>query len=450
MGQIGVELHGVTLNVSCNHEPMLDYLRELLDDAIRPVFDGPDLQVRGRWHSDEAALESDGVFADEGESGDTPGFGKRMRLGEDDLVWFNTHRDKDLQLRFRRRANQLQFDVAYCYHPTAEKLARYPAYAERKFFKLARYLVQFPVAWYLERTRGWTLLHASAVARGGEAVLVAGPGGAGKTTTCVGLLSHPGVRLVTENLLFTDGRHIFPLREPLRLTGDSLALLADGPRQALVPLGLGGGSKHKVLFRLPATLDEGPVRPAALFIPRFTARGSLEPIAPAMASELLGATNRLTLELNDYDWYTAALDLLWPAAGHATHHATVLARLTAQTPCYALGIDRTAGVAPVVDRVLTCVGWRDARPARPGSVTDPIDLPRADGARPIRCFTGEALLPDDAARQQLAQLAAVDGVDVYVTVLPDVHFKRRNPTPTGTVVVSRTHLVPRAIDPGIN
>ena len=38
---------------------------------------------------------------------------------------------------------------------------------------------------------------------GSEAILVAGPGGAGKTTTCVGLMGRPGVRLVTENLLFT-------------------------------------------------------------------------------------------------------------------------------------------------------------------------------------------------------------------------------------------------------
>src|SRR5919197_3665774 len=214
MGQIGVELHGVTLNVTCNHEPLLEYLRQLLDDAIRPVFDLPDLQVTGRWHADETGLDTPAVFADAHAAGTTPGFGKRMCLGDEELVWFNTHRDKDLQLRFRRHAHQLHFDVAYCYHPTAEKLARYPAYAERKFFKLARYLVQFPVAWHLARTRGWALLHASAVARGGEAVLVAGPRGARKTTTCVGLMARPGARLVSENLLFTDGTHVFPLCEP--------------------------------------------------------------------------------------------------------------------------------------------------------------------------------------------------------------------------------------------
>ena len=111
------------------------------------------------------------------------------------------------------------------------------------------------------------------------------------------------------------------------------------------------------MFRLPNGADHRLVRPAALFIPRFTAQGSIEPIAPAIATELLWAANRLTLELNDYYWYTAALDLLSPAAGHAARTPDALARLTAATPCYALGIDRSAGVDAVVERVMAGVGW---------------------------------------------------------------------------------------------
>jgi tRNA-splicing ligase RtcB len=83
-------------------------------------------------------------------------------------------------------------------------------------------------------------------------------------------------------------------------------------------------------------------------------------------------------------------------------------------------------------------------------VVEPFEIASADGALPIRCFTGEDLLPDEPSRRQLAQLAASSALDEYVAVLPDVHFKRRNPTPTGTVVVSRSQLVPRAIDPGVN
>src|SRR5206468_11046794 len=221
----------------------------------------------------------------------------------------------------------------------------------------------------------------------------------------------------------------------------------------LVPLPVAGGSKHKSLFRLPNGADHRLVRPAALFIPRFTAQASIEPIAPAIATELLWAANRLTLELNDYYWYTAALDLLSPAAGHAARTPDALARLTAATPCYALGIDRSAGVDAVVERVMAGVGWSAPVNERIPLMNERVEstsshtVPRAAA---IRWFTGDELFPDEAAQRQLAEVAALPGVDEYVVVLPDVHFTRRNQTPTGTVVVRRSHIVPRAIDPGIN
>src|SRR5439155_11422787 len=83
-------------------------------------------------------------------------------------------------------------------------------------------------------------------------------------------------------------------------------------------------------------------------------------------------------------------------------------------------------------------------------VSEQIEISTGNGALPIRCFTGNELLPDQRSRRQLAELAALPGLDDCVTVLPDIHFKCRNPSPTGTVVVSRSLLVPRAVDPGIN
>ncbi|RPI53953.1 MAG: hypothetical protein EHM55_12250, partial [Acidobacteria bacterium] len=84
------------------------------------------------------------------------------------------------------------------------------------------------------------------------------------------------------------------------------------------------------------------------------------------------------------------------------------------------------------------------------TVCEPVNLAAGEGALPIRCFTGAQLMPDDAARRQLAELSALAGLNEYVAVLPDVHYKHRNPSPTGTVVVSNSLLVPRAVDPGIN
>lgn len=69
---------------------------------------------------------------------------------------------------------------------------------------------------------------------------------------------------------------------------------------------------------------------------------------------------------------------------------------------------------------------------------------------PIHMYVNEAIQPDTTTVSQLRRLAEADGIDQRVTALPDIHSKGRNPSPTGVVVVSRDHLIPMAIDKGIN
>jgi hypothetical protein len=343
-------MHGVTLNLQCNYDKLLDHTADLLDGHTCPPWASPHLAVTAHWLH-RPSPDEPGPLAD---TAGLDGFGKRMHLSEEQLVWTDVYRDKDLQLRFRRHGMTVAFDVVYRYAPSASKLAKYPDFEEKKFFDLLRYLVLFPIAWHLERTRGWVLIHASAVATGARAALVAGPGGAGKTTTSVALAIRAGMTLVTENLLFWDGAHIFPVPEPVRLTEESLALVG-GDAASLQPVSFRGGLKHKALFQFPVQPALSAVRPAVLFLPQFSRHGFIRRIAPGEACELLAASNRLTLEVNDYYWYTAALDLLWPQSGNAQRQLDVLQRLATTTPCYSLGIDRSAGVGPVVERVLQCL-----------------------------------------------------------------------------------------------
>jgi hypothetical protein len=345
---IGVRMHGVTLNLRCDHGPLLRHVAELLGDHVCEPWRSPDLEVRGHWlpsgPADDLTLP---VF----DVSRLDGFGKRMHLGEDELVWTDTHRDKNLQLRFRRTASGPAFDVAYRYLPSTKKLAKYPDFERKKYFDLTRYLVWFPIAWHLKATRGWEMIHASAVAEGDRCVLIAGPGGAGKTTTCIGLVARAGMRLVSENLVFTDGESIFPVPEPIRLTNESLELLGDAAG-SLQPFRSPGGLKKKTMFVPRGDANPG-VRPALVFLTRFSTTGFARPIPPATAMEWVRATNVLTLELNDYYWYSAALDLLWPGKPQAAESS--VQRLVRTTPCISLGIDRSRGVAPVVEQVLACL-----------------------------------------------------------------------------------------------
>jgi hypothetical protein len=195
-------------------------------------------------------------------------------------------------------------------------------------------------------------------------VLIVGPGGAGKTTTCVALVARTGMTLVTENLLFCDGTRVYPLLEPLRLTEPSMALLSD-ELGGLRPVEFPGGLNDKSMFWLRTQPELEAVQAAAIFLPQFSGRGFVRPVAADVACERIGAMNRLTLELNDYYWYAAGLDLLWPAPHNAQRQLDVLTTLTTSTPCYSLGIDRSAGTQAVVQQVLACLG--DTSAARGGS-----------------------------------------------------------------------------------
>jgi len=68
---------------------------------------------------------------------------------------------------------------------------------------------------------------------------------------------------------------------------------------------------------------------------------------------------------------------------------------------------------------------------------------------PIKFFLTPELMPDAETRVQLENLARISGLQHHVAVLPDIHRKSRNLSPTGTVIATKNVLAPRAIDTGI-
>ncbi len=79
----------------------------------------------------------------------------------------------------------------------------------------------------------------------------------------------------------------------------------------------------------------------------------------------------------------------------------------------------------------------------------PIEKVFQNGGVPIRFFLTSDMLPDVETMAQLEQLAKVPGLQHHVAVLPDIHRKSRNLSPTGTVVATKNAIVPRAVDTGI-
>lgn len=88
----------------------------------------------------------------------------------------------------------------------------------------------------------------------------------------------------------------------------------------------------------------------------------------------------------------------------------------------------------------------------PGSKTQTADMIgyyTGEGV-PVHFYLDVNLMPDEHVIQPLKELSKMPEVNDYIVALPDLHFKSRNLVPTGLVTVSRGHIIPFAVDKGIN
>ena len=347
METLGVRLHGVTLNLESNHAPLLAYAAEHLNEMAAAPHAAPQLTVRCEWTQGDWEAEHNPFRAE----GALNVIGKRMLGNSETLIWLDTLRMKGLQLMFRREGETWLFDVAYRFHPKKEKSESLPEYEYKKYFSLMSYLVYYPLIWHLETYRGWTILHASALAGAPGAMMIGGLGGVGKTTTCVALLQRPGMELISENIVFTDGEFVYPCPEPIRMDENSIKILGENPA-GMVRMNFPEGLKDKSLYHLRLSEAGRQTQPVALFLPQFSPQRYCRPLAPGLAAEKMYAMNRLTRELDDYFWYAAALEMHWPREGQGARRMEVLQRFAQKAKCFELGIDRWAGVEAVVEDVL--------------------------------------------------------------------------------------------------
>lgn len=210
----------------------------------------------------------------------------------------------------------------------------------QSYQKLIRYSWHFPLFALLE-SRGFGFLHASAVAREGRALILAGLPGCGKSALILGLLSlQEDWKLVTDNYLLFDGDctvHGFP--EPLRTNEKRFADLWGAPfawqptfsieeRTHFVP------SLHQVAVTS---------RPGALFLVARGEKTEIEEIGPDHFLQQLITV--MQWSAHEFHWPTFGSFLPWLSSDlrNTQSQTSNLRNLVAQTPCYSLtvGTDKT-------------------------------------------------------------------------------------------------------------
>ncbi len=344
----GVNIHGVRINVTSNNPKLVAYAGEHMGGLTTEPTIKPDIEVHCEWSVGDWEPEANPFET----NGQTHIYGKRMLGQNNDLIWLNTLRMKGLKLRFQREGSVLKFHVDYCYHPKKEREGL--DYEYKRYFSLMSYMIYYPLFWYLENFRGWTLMHASALETEHGGVMIGGLGGIGKTTTCIALIQHANAKLISENIIFTDGQKLYPCYEPIRLNPDSIEMLSEN-FQGLRKMNYPEGLKDKSMYHINTESLPTSVPAKALFMPSFSPTRYVKPYDTKKCAEKMAAANRLTREIDDYYWYASALEMLWPKEGQSALRGAVMHKLAETAACYELGIDRNAGVEAVVEDIMNSI-----------------------------------------------------------------------------------------------
>jgi hypothetical protein len=194
-------------------------------------------------------------------------------------------------------------------------------------------LLQYPALWWSQQ-RGRAPLHASVCTvgpAGGRTVLIAGPGGIGKSTLVNAELAH-GARATSDNLCVSDGRTTWGLLEPRR-----------------VPAGDPGGGHGR---RMPHGRREAPWPDRAdelmpdlvLVLRRGTGEAATTAACPPeKAAQSLIAGTYMAGELRRY-WAFAATLALGTGRGGPHPAVELVARtLTTNLPCLEVGLGERRG-----------------------------------------------------------------------------------------------------------
>jgi len=165
-------------------------------------------------------------------------------------------------------------------------------------------LVHYPVLWQAGR-RGRVPLHASVLRIGDHTLLLAGPGGVGKSTVVLAALAAGGVA-TADNLCAADGNHCFGLAEPLRT--DAVGGRAGQPHRP------GGHTSHGRI-ELPLAGRVAVLEPDRLVLLERGERGErgqrteIAKLSAAQAARALAAGTYAAGELRRYWAFAATLAL---------------------------------------------------------------------------------------------------------------------------------------------
>jgi hypothetical protein len=353
--RVGWELHGIRADIRTSNVELMAYVRAHLGPAALAPQPSPDLLVDldWRWGTGAATAEDGAASAATGER-----VGRHLMESDGRLHWSRVPGFEGLSMAAGSGGSTVEVAASCRYAPRDAlarlrylKAGRREKKTYRTFFKLLYYALYFPVAWFAERSRGWEILHASAVEKDGRGLVLAGHGGAGKSTLALSLMADPSFRFISDNLIFHDGKRIYSLPEPVRLDASSLgAIRAEGFEPQ--PAGLPRTAHPKPTFRVEPGRVAPSAEAAALVVLRFTDHSFLRSLKVSEAAAHLVGARDLVREVEDYRSVAAWLGMATAGSGAAPAPLRATAEgLAGAARGYLMGIGRDESVPETLSRL---------------------------------------------------------------------------------------------------
>ncbi|MGD0945907.1 MAG: hypothetical protein ABSA52_00635 [Candidatus Binatia bacterium] len=282
-----------------------------------------------------------------------------LYVGPGELYWFRVDDLRDLLLHLSWSASRLTVEGDF-YYRLANDRARdrakrwlYPkrvaALRRRRFTTLLYYLVYYPCWWWLEQRQDFHPIHAAGVSLGSGVVLLGGASGVGKSTLAVALASVAGAKLLSDSFVVHNGSEVAAVREPILLDAWSRRWLGDH-----------GQDLQRIEWRyclnrqgyhLPPEHLAAGGRCSLLLFPRRAAQTYVRRIAAPQAHQRLSAADLIINDLRRYWAFAAVIEQVAPG-GLVTRREAHLATLTAEVPCYELGLTEDMTCAASVELIL--------------------------------------------------------------------------------------------------
>jgi len=344
------------------------YAQTHLAAVSSPAVAQPSVDATLRWHEGQPPRDRLATFPHLAEMERVD---RDLYVGADELYWFRVDDLRDLFIHLVWRGGRLTVEGDF-YHrlskdqrrDRAKRLlyrGRIDALRRRRFTTLLYYLVYYPCWWWLEHTQDLHPIHAAGARTDNAVILLAGASGVGKSTLAVALATRPGARLLSDSFVLHSGADVFAVREPVLLDAWSRRWLGpQGDELQTIDWRYG---LNRTGYLLPTKRLAAGGRAGLLLFPRRAPQTYVRRISSEQAHQHMSAADFIINDLRRYWAFAAIIEQMVPGR-LMTRRETQLAKLTAEVPCYEVGLTAEMTCAVAMDTILRLLPDRQLHAVR--------------------------------------------------------------------------------------